>query len=133
MTFVLLQIGYAHLHHNSQQHQPTQVAHHSLSSPSLPKHSIQPSLPHQHVLDREESQQHGGILLSQLSPKVQDPVSSMQPSVPKSQQEATVTEPVQPSREGRKSPLSSQEQQQGEHSIQHHRQSNAQPERQVCT
>lgn len=123
------QIGHAQLHQNPQQ-QPTQVPPHSLSSSSLPKHSIQPSLPHQHVLDREEGQQHGGILLSQLSSKVQAPVPSMQPSVQISQQEATVTEPVQSSHEGHKPPLLSQDQQQMEHSIQHHLQSNAQPERQ---
>ncbi|KAG0612107.1 hypothetical protein M758_6G002200 [Ceratodon purpureus] len=123
---------HAHLQNpQQQQQQSTQVPHHILSSSSQ-KHSMQPSQSHQQVLDREEGQQHGGILLSQLSSKAQVPVSSAQSSVQKGE-EATVTEPVKPVREGQKVQLlshSSHDQQQVEHSLKHHRQSNSQPERQ---
>jgi hypothetical protein len=119
-------------HQNAQQQQQqqsrsTEAAHHTSTS-SLPKHFTQPGQPQQKLLDREEGQQHGGILLSQLS-KTQAPVSSVQ----KSQKEATVPDTVKPSRDGQQVQLlshSSQDQKQTEHSLQYHAQSNSQPERQ---
>lgn len=115
------------------QHRSIEVPHHNLTS-SLPKHTMQPGQPQQKLLDREEGQQHGGILLSQLSLKAQVPVSSAQSSVQKGQEEAIVPEAVKPLREGQKVQLlshSSQDQKQADHSMQHHPQSNSQPERQV--
>lgn len=131
--FFLWQVGRAqHLPSPQKQPQVTQTLHLGISSSSLPKPGMQPSQPQQLVLDHEEGQQHGGILLSQLSSKPQAPAASAQPIGQKAQQEATVTEPVQSSREGQKLPHSSHDQQQVELSLQHNRQSNALPERQVC-
>ncbi|XP_024394790.1 uncharacterized protein [Physcomitrium patens] len=125
------QVGRAqHLPSPQKQPQVTQTLHLGISSSSLPKPGMQPSQPQQLVLDHEEGQQHGGILLSQLSSKPQTPAASAQPIGQKAQQEATVTEPVQSSREGQKLPHSSHDQQQVELSLQHNRQSNALPERQ---
>jgi len=113
-----------------QQHRSIEAPHHIPAS-SVPKHTMQSGQPQQKLLDREEGQQHGGILLSQLSLKAQAPVSSAQASAQKAQEEAIVPEAVKPSREVQKVQLlshSSQDQKQAEHTMQLH---SSQPERQV--
>lgn len=85
---------------------------------------------HQVVLEHEASQQHGGILLSQLSSQK----AVAKPSVQK-EQETTVAKPVQPLLEDHKNKLLShalQEKPQVEESIQHQQQPTDQPEHQVC-
>lgn len=90
---------------------------------------MQSSQPQHQVLDREDSRQHGGILLSQLSLKAQAPSTPVQPTVQTGQQESLVIDSVQPLSEGLKLPHSSQDQQQVELPMQHHRNNNVQPER----
>ena len=86
---------------------------------------------HQVVLEHEASQQHGGILLSQLSSQK----AVAKPAVQK-EQESTVTKPVQPLLEDHKNKLlshASQEKPQVEESIQQQQQPTDQPEHQVCS
>lgn len=123
-------MGHVQHHQTLQQQPPSQVPAHNHSL-----HKTLPSQQHQlQVLEHEASQQHGIILLSQLS-STKTPVSSVQPPVRKVQQEAMVSEPLQPLREDQQVQLlshASKEKQHVEHSSQHHRQTGTQQERQVC-
>ncbi|XP_073396575.1 uncharacterized protein [Physcomitrium patens] len=124
------QVGNAH-HQNAQlQQQTTQLPHLSLPSSLLPNQNMQSSQPQHQVLDREDSRQHGGILLSQLSLKAQAPSTPVQPTVQTGQQESLVIDSVQPLSEGLKLPHSSQDQQQVEIPMQHHRNNNRQEQQQ---
>uniref|UniRef100_A0A7I4B983 DUF7725 domain-containing protein n=1 Tax=Physcomitrium patens TaxID=3218 RepID=A0A7I4B983_PHYPA len=125
-----IKVGNAH-HQNAQlQQQTTQLPHLSLPSSLLPNQNMQSSQPQHQVLDREDSRQHGGILLSQLSLKAQAPSTPVQPTVQTGQQESLVIDSVQPLSEGLKLPHSSQDQQQVEIPMQHHRNNNRQEQQQ---